>query len=270
MKLKQLAKKISPRGLQIYRKIRGRKLKFLTPIRTPEGFFFSGLRSMMTGTYEINETNFIRSILPNYERVINVGANLGYYTCLSAHHGKETIALEPHPENVRLLLRNVISNNFDAAVEVLPVAAASSPGALKFYGMGTSGSLIPGWAHQFQSTLVPVTTLDRLFASTPSRGTLFIVDVEGAETELLAGAKKVLSTASKVDWFIELNIDEHLPQGETVNRRAQQAFETFFSAGYRCEEITARPRSVHPDEIARIFSTGKNTLGSHNFFFTKG
>ena len=48
---------------------------------------------------------------------VNVGANIGYYTCLAAHMGITTYAVEPLPSNIRLLEKNIIQNDFEDRVK---------------------------------------------------------------------------------------------------------------------------------------------------------
>src|SRR5580693_3317358 len=86
-----------------------------------------GLRS---GAYEPHLTAvFERHCRPGMT-VVDVGANLGYFSLLAARlvgPGGRVVALEPNSENCRLLLsslrRSGVSN-----VELLPVAADQAPG----------------------------------------------------------------------------------------------------------------------------------------------
>ena len=48
--------------------------------------------------------------------VIDVGANVGVYSCLAAQAGRVVMATEPLPINVSLLLRNLQANAYRAQV----------------------------------------------------------------------------------------------------------------------------------------------------------
>ncbi len=53
------------------------------PLRTPHGFEFSGYESMQDGTFEPNETAFISKALSSTDVFVDIGANIGFYSCSS-------------------------------------------------------------------------------------------------------------------------------------------------------------------------------------------
>ncbi len=89
--------------------------------RTPEGVFCFDVRdnvvgwSIAYGTWEPVETAWIKSILVPGDTVVDIGANLGWYTVVMARlvggEGR-VVAFEPDPRNFELLLRNVRENEF--------------------------------------------------------------------------------------------------------------------------------------------------------------
>ena len=68
------------------------------PVRIPLGFWFYGDRSMELGLFEPDETALIMEILEDVDVFIDIGANVGYYSCLARSRGKKVISIEPHPK----------------------------------------------------------------------------------------------------------------------------------------------------------------------------
>jgi FkbM family methyltransferase len=157
---------------------------------TADGAVTPGLRS---GEYEPHLTAiFGRYCLPGMT-VVDVGANLGYYSLLAAHHvGPEgkVIALEPSSENCRLLLTSVrlagVRN-----VEVLPVAADSRSGwAYYATHVGSNGGLVDdGDLLSRPGVVVPTFPLDDLVEGPVS---FLKMDVEGAEGRVVKGARRII------------------------------------------------------------------------------
>ena len=149
-----------------------------------------GLRS---GEYEPHLTAVFERYCRPGMRVVDVGANLGYYSLLAAHlvgPDGAVIALEPNSENCRLLLSSLrlagVTN-----VELLPVAADVSSGwAYYSTHVGSNGGLVndddllshPG-------TVVPTFPLDDLVTEPVD---FLKMDVEGAEGRVVKGAARII------------------------------------------------------------------------------
>jgi FkbM family methyltransferase len=149
-----------------------------------------GLRS---GTYEPHLTAvFERHCRPGMT-VVDVGANLGYFSLLASRlvgPDGRVVALEPNSENCRLLLSSLrvsgISN-----VELLPVAADVARGwAYYATHVGSNGGLVEdGELLSSFGTVVPTFRLDDLI----ERKVDFLkMDVEGAEGRVVQGATRII------------------------------------------------------------------------------
>jgi FkbM family methyltransferase len=88
------------------------------------------------GIFETDETLLCQSLLRPGDRVLDVGANMGYYTVLFAEwagpEGK-IFAVEPHPSNLSLLELNTIDFRETGRVTVLPYAFSDHDGSEKLY-----------------------------------------------------------------------------------------------------------------------------------------
>jgi FkbM family methyltransferase len=238
------------------------------PAQNPAGFRFMGSASMQAGTFEPDETAIFKSIIARYDVLINVGANVGYYCCLGLQAGKHVVAYEPMPSNQRTLYTNIWANGWQDRIEVFPLALSERPQVLKIYGGGTGASLVSGWAGALDYTLVPASTLDLTLHDRFADQRLFIlVDIEGAELGMLRGATRMLARQPKPTWLVEIAVDEHQPQGVTINPNLLETFDTFWRAGYKAWTAQAEPRAVEREEVVAIAKTGRDTLGTHNFLF---
>jgi FkbM family methyltransferase len=72
--------------------------------------------------------------LPPSPTIVDVGAHIGTttITALALHGFARALAIEPDPENIKLLRANIALNGLDERVTVLPAAASDSPGRRPF------------------------------------------------------------------------------------------------------------------------------------------
>jgi FkbM family methyltransferase len=149
-----------------------------------------GLRS---GEYEPHLTAVFERYCTPGMTVVDVGANLGYYSLLAARlvgPSGHVVALEPNSENCRLFLSSLRRSGL-ANVQVLPVAADVEKGwAYYSTHVGSNGGLIEdGDLLTHPGVVVPTFRLDDLVAGTVG---LLKMDVEGAEGRVVRGATRII------------------------------------------------------------------------------
>jgi FkbM family methyltransferase len=247
-----------------------------TEVITPLGFkltsgFHPAYELMRTGKFEIEETAIISKLLPQTDYFIDIGANLGYYTCLALQSGKPVVAFEPQQQNLQCLFKNLIANGWQDKAEVFPLALSESPGLLTLYGAsGPSASLVKNWAGYSSSykKIVPVSTLDNLITGRFSSKQLFIkIDVEGAEYDVLKGAIKTLKLAPKPMWLLEICLEEFHPEGR--NPDFQEIFDLFWDSGYQAFTATETPHLVSADAVNAWVEKGHSDSGTFNYIFVE-
>src|SRR5271165_259246 len=86
--------------------------------QTRDGFTLAGDELAAGDDWEQAERATFDSLLGTHDRVVDVGANVGFYSCLAASKGKPVIAIEPSPRNVDYLKANLWRNRYQN-VEVL-------------------------------------------------------------------------------------------------------------------------------------------------------
>ena len=211
------------------------------PLRpTPWGFVLAGNRAMAAGSFEQAETILVRSLLSDADALINIGANIGYYCCHALSLGKPVVAVEPMARNLHYLLVNLVANGWQEQAEVFPVALGSATSVLPIWGGNTGASLVKGWSSLPADyvTQVPVLSLDRIVGDAlEGHRLLMLIDVEGAEDAVLAGAQRLLAQSPRPIWLIEVTSAENQPHDCPVNPHFRQTFDRFFQLGYQCSVV---------------------------------
>lgn len=238
------------------------------PYPTVHGFTLVGDPGLDVSRLASGETEaFLRELAPA-SVLVDVGANVGLFTLLAARIGRPVLAVEPHPLNMRHLLRNVRDNSV-ADVEVYPVALSTAPGVVTLRGGGQGASVERDWGgiEATYETLVPATTLDRLLEGRYlGRQLLIKVDVEGHEHAVLRGALATLRREPRPTWLLEHGLTENFPGGR--NPHFEAVFEAFWQAGYtaRAVEEPGEP-VIGRAEVADAVRTGVRPWRGLNVLF---
>lgn len=157
------------------------------------------------GLHEFEDMAFVLHALRPGDLFVDIGANVGSYTILAAGGaGATTVAFEPLPSTFGHLVDNVRLNRLEALVTPRNVGLGSSPGSLAFTSdLDTVNHVVSASESTRGSVEVPVETLDgALSGASPA---LLKIDVEGFETEVLAGAEATMTSASLLAVVMELN-----------------------------------------------------------------
>lgn len=250
-----------------YRSRRDKHAVNASPVPTPFGFKLTGNAAMAAGEFETEEIEVFLKYLQSASICVDIGANIGLYTCLAAADHKHVIAVEPLRTNLEALYRNLICNDF-ADVEVFPVGVSCESGIKPLFGGNTGASFLPGWAgaSSKQSEIVSISTLDvlinRRFEGQPL---LIKVDVEGFEYEVLQGAKQTIGRHPRPVWLMEICLEEHFPDG--INDKFGDTFKMFWQNGYEAKTADQKERIIHPSDVGRWVDQGYADFGSHNYLF---
>lgn len=158
----------------------------------------SGTHGCWIGTYERHlQGRFVNVVKPG-NVVYDLGANVGFYTLLASRRvgpRGRVLAFEPFPRNVTFLRRHLELNGV-TNVELHPEAVSDADGTARFEEAGgpSMGRLGAGGG-----IVVTTVRLDSLLArgDTPLPDVIK-VDIEGAETQALEGARRLLGAARPV------------------------------------------------------------------------
>ena len=167
--------------------------------------------NMVRDNYEKQTTELFERIVKPGMVVFDVGAHVGYYTLLAARQIGETgevHAFEPEPSNYNLLTQNVEFNNYQNVVCVNKVVSKDTGSKELFLTSLDNGrySIYNHGLPKKRSVLAQSISLDDYVSEKNlTKIDLIKVDVEGAETDVLNGAAKLLSNLNVGNVIIEFN-----------------------------------------------------------------
>ena len=159
--------------------------------------------NIYSGLHEFEDMGFLLHFLRNNDLFIDIGANIGSYTVLaSAEIGSNVICIEPIPSTFEILKNNISINNVKLNTTALNIGLSSKEATLKFTkSLDTVNHVSTSIDSEFIE--VKVNTLDNITLVLDL--CLIKIDVEGFETEVLNGEKRVLENKNLEEIIIEVN-----------------------------------------------------------------
>ncbi|MFI5367349.1 MAG: FkbM family methyltransferase, partial [Candidatus Binatia bacterium] len=159
------------------------------------------------GIWSPAETALSKQLLRPGMIVLDIGANIGYFTLVFARQVGPTgrvYAFEPEPDNFGLLQRNVARNGY-ANVTAVQAAVGQHAARQRLYksadnlgdhrlGHGAAGR---DWVE------VPVVALDDFFAGSELRIDFIKMDIQGAELTALRGMRRLVATRAPLALITE-------------------------------------------------------------------
>jgi FkbM family methyltransferase len=198
-----------------------------------------------TGRYEPQETQIAARIVRRGMTVIDVGANWGYFTLLSAYLAGPSgrlLALEPHPALVAMLRENVRLNRLDH-IECHDVAAGRARGLAPLIGFDEGGgnwglSQVAGDRSPAGLTCLVQRVDDLIVERGLERVDLIKIDVEGSEADVIAGMADGLRDAR----YRHVLLECHPTQLAERRTSVAECLEPLRRANYRGWWIDHSPR----------------------------
>jgi FkbM family methyltransferase len=145
---------------------------------------------------EAQVVHFLKSAIHGGEIVLEVGANIGFFTVLLARWvgpAGRIYAFEPTPKTRDVLLDHLNLNEVNGRVVVSPVAIGDREGRAFLSMNGTSGANSLTRFSSDDTVEVAVTTIDTFCTENSIAPSLIKIDIEGFEFHALRGAKKTLA-----------------------------------------------------------------------------
>lgn len=155
-----------------------------------------GRQIKTAGSYEPHVAAVFRNFLKPGMNVLDIGANIGFFTMLSAAlvgAKGSVLAVEPNSSNTKLIEASRRANAF-SNITIVQAAAGNAIALLALhsvYSNGTTSEASENLETLMQSTTVPCLRIDDLLPK--GRSVDFIkIDVEGAEYNALRGASEAI------------------------------------------------------------------------------
>lgn len=182
--------------------------------RTQPGFHIACLHNDIVcdnicrwGFWEYPSTESLRFPTPPIGDVVDVGANVGWYSLLFADAGYTVHAFEAMPSNVQLLTASLCANpGLKDRIQVHSVALAAAPvGRCKVYSgqnnVGNGTLCCPGHEcpaetnpyYKVREDSVMTTTLDAELSQLTAPIAFMKLDVEGYECQVIKGARSTFA-----------------------------------------------------------------------------
>jgi FkbM family methyltransferase len=207
--------------------------------------------------YEARHTDLLRTVVNPSGYVIDVGANVGFFTIKFARwvaNDGLVLAIEPETQNCRDLERAVQKSGLAEKVSILQAAVSRTSGAGYLYiDPGHPGN------HRLATTGSPVQiiSIDSLLET---RGrpevSLIKIDVQGAEEDVIRGAT---STIRRFYPSLYVEIDDLALR--QFGSSAAQVMTLLVELGYSIHKLTSRSISqpIPPQEALQLVQSGKYT-----------
>ena len=196
------------------------------------------------GIWEPTLTKYISDNLSQGDIFVDVGANIGYYSCMAANIVGDTgtvHAIEASPK-IFLLLCNNISLNKANNIQSHNIAVSNQQGFLSIYAgkksnIGQTTTRIENSSEYklIKETEIQADTLDNIIGINDLINARIIkIDVEGAEWQVLQGIENIIPHLShRTEIVIEISPVSLLKQGI----HPQQIIKIFLNSGYSAYTI---------------------------------
>ena len=161
----------------------------------------------ISGSREPQATRYLQQILQPKWRVVDIGANIGYYALMEARQVKVVYAIEPGRANCENLIANAFLNPY-RNIKCHHLAIGDHNGSVGFHLSKACNWNRIAVGNDSTDTEVSMTTLDDFVRDMVKgkRVDFVRMDVEGYEMAILRGADRVLRT-NRPAMFIEVHRD---------------------------------------------------------------
>jgi FkbM family methyltransferase len=220
------------------------------------------------GYWEKYTTEVLLELFKNHPSYVflDIGANIGYYSLLSASNNIKTISFEPVGENYILFIRSITENKFNDLVflETCAISDVDNIGKtiyISHNNMGICSFL--NLDNSPQSRIVNCMSLDTImnrkykFLLDSRINFIVKIDVEAMELEVLNGMKKLLSSNNIKFCIIEI-AENNL--SEIFKIMINNNFNRFINIAHDKKELIT---GINHD--ANYVKSGKFTLNSKDY-----
>tara|TARA_R100000008_G_scaffold86535_1_gene80043 strand:- start:1107 stop:1967 length:861 start_codon:yes stop_codon:yes gene_type:complete len=172
---------------------------------------------------------------------IDLGANIGYATLLMLNNvGKNgyVYAIEPDPNNLGMLKKNIAENNFENTCELIECAMSNEDGELSFWQSSRPNcSSVQKTKTSVNEIRVPCYTLDT-FLENRKYPNFIKMDIEGHETKVFEGGLDYFSKNNEGVTNILLEVH---PQFYGEDNDFAKILREYFKIGFKPKFVISTP-----------------------------
>jgi FkbM family methyltransferase len=201
-------------------------------------------------SYEPYETKLFSENIRPGDTVVDIGANIGYYTILASKTvgaAGKVYAFEPDPDNFKLLQKNVLENKCTNVI-IEPKAVSDKNGTIKLFVSKSNAGDHRSYDNGDKRIPIDVAavSLDTYFKGT--RINVIKMDVQGYEPYVLDGAAKLISGQKSLILFAEV----YPTAIEKAKRSPEKYVKTLQRLGFEMLMIDEANKQVNPFDMGKV------------------
>jgi len=221
------------------------------------------------GTFEEFETEIVKKEIKAGDVVLDIGANIGYYTLIFAKlvgESGKVFAFEPDPVNFSLLKKNIEANGYKNVV-LIQKAVSNKNEKLKLYlcEENRGDHRIYDSHDNRQSVEVEAIRLEDYFKDYGGKIDFIKMDIQGAEGGATQGMFSLLQKNQ-----VKI-ITEFWPMGlKKFGINPEKYLKSLTEAGFKIYEVEERKKKITPTSISKLLKTYPPDKDVHtNLLFIK-
>jgi FkbM family methyltransferase len=195
-----------------------------------------------------NEEAFLGAfiyLLKDDDIILDIGASIGIVSIYAAPYVKEVIAFEPDKEIFHKLRKNLELNHLEKVISAHNIGISDSEGEVLLNTDGVDGfsPSMSNLSRHGKQEKINVDSIDNLVAKNViPYPTILKIDIEGAESLALSGAKELLSSVKKPRLlFIEI----HPTFLKEFNSSSDEVLSLVTDNGYDILTYSQRDDQIH-------------------------
>lgn len=215
--------------------------------------------------YEPSTGYIIRHLAPLSSAFVDVGCNIGYFSCLYGTYKNSSliVSIDPNPEMTKRTVINLEKNGLNAGITV-NCGIGEKPGKIDLHIPSYRHSLaslayVPNRGGETRSIEVPVITLDQIAYEHSIQNAILKIDTEGFESRVMQGL-----TPKYLNSFSYIVCEMSAPHLKSAGQSIEQMLSMPIMKNMRCflisDEHTPKLFEVSSEEITSRPTFNENVL----------
>lgn len=225
----------------------------------------------INGVYGELDTKIIREEIHEGDIVIDVGANIGYYTLIFAQlvgSSGKVFAFEPESKNFEILKKNIEINNYQNIVAEQKIVSDKS-GIVKLFiaEHGIVGHRINQQKSSQKFIEVESIILDNYIKklNLDNKINFIKIDVEGSEPKVLEGAKEIMQKSNQLKIFTEFNREAV----EEYGIEPKEMIDLFYRNGFKIYLPNYKENKINLTNVNELLTSKETLLENINLLCKK-
>ena len=252
--------------------VQGSKM-YVNPEGLPKNYIKTFQAYIISGGPEKLTTEMFKNVVKEGDVVLDLGANVGYYSLLAARligeKGK-VYAFEPEPVNYSLLLKNIELNGYDNVVAVQK-AVSNVAGKVRLFldKKDTGAHTIYQPDDEREFTEVESVILDDFFKDKEHPINVIKMDVEGAEMAAFSGMDRIIRESENLKMFVEFYFPGMKRAGNAPREFARRLLEDYHFSILAIGEYTKDRKYLKINKVDELMDLCKGERAA-NLFLERG